>query len=277
MEKIYSIYKITNLVNGKGYIGFTSKKNPYNRWSDHIHKSRNYKQKRYPLHLAIEKYTKDNFIFEIICQSKELDYCLNALEPYFIIKYNTLSPNGYNIKTGGIAPIGYKHTKSTIEKMKKTQGSKKIRKSKSFFSKKMWETMSEEKRIIRSTKIQEAKKKDKEERSNKMKNIWKSEEYRKKQEKTRKKFMNEEYSKKQSVSQKKRWNNNSELKKKFSECNSKFWYEVTYPDGKIEITHTLKQFAKEHCLRRTGLYQVANGKQKTHMGFKVKKIGDYHV
>ena len=62
-DGIYYIYKITNKINNKIYIGFTSQ-NPKKRLLQHFRKA------KYgtisPLNNAIRKYGKENFIVETI-------------------------------------------------------------------------------------------------------------------------------------------------------------------------------------------------------------------
>ena len=86
------IYKITNLINGRFYIG--QSKNIERRFYDHRSKghSRNTSMK---LRRDVQKYGKDNFSFEIIeeCPCKDLlvkekEY-INKLQPY----YNTVNKN----------------------------------------------------------------------------------------------------------------------------------------------------------------------------------------
>ena len=71
-----SIYKITNSINGKVYIGQTMRK-PEDRWRQHINNymretSRDYNSY---FHNAIRKYGKEVFVFEEIerCDNTELD------------------------------------------------------------------------------------------------------------------------------------------------------------------------------------------------------------
>lgn len=92
------IYKITNTVNNKAYIGVTTQSNPNTRWSDH--KSHNRQGNGCPfLMKAFKKYGEDAFKFEvlIIC----FDEDVFRFESDYIKKYNSLSPNGYNVATGG--------------------------------------------------------------------------------------------------------------------------------------------------------------------------------
>lgn len=91
------IYKITNLINNKVYIGQTIR-NINIRFKDHI-KYANNKKCSMPIALAIKKYGKENFICEIIhyCNSQEE---LNEKESYFINLYNSTNNKiGYNLDT----------------------------------------------------------------------------------------------------------------------------------------------------------------------------------
>jgi group I intron endonuclease len=60
------IYKITNKINGKCYIG--QSQHIEKRWTDHKTASHNQNDKgyEYPLYRAFRKYGIDNFTFEII-------------------------------------------------------------------------------------------------------------------------------------------------------------------------------------------------------------------
>lgn len=105
------IYKITNNINNKIYIGQTIQKNPRTRWYRHISNAKlgiaGY------LYNAIRFYGKENFVFEIICCSKSIADC-NFLEEFFITKFQTNDKNfGYNILAGG---FNRKHTKESNEK-----------------------------------------------------------------------------------------------------------------------------------------------------------------
>lgn len=90
------IYKITNTINNKEYIGQTTR-NISERWREHKSKS-NPSDGTY-LHNAIAKYGHENFTIE------EIDNCadslLNDKEVEWIIIANTYYPNGYNLTSGG--------------------------------------------------------------------------------------------------------------------------------------------------------------------------------
>ena len=85
------IYKITNKINGKVYIGETIR--PLNtRWNRHLSNARSGKKEH--LYCSMREYGIENFSIE------EIDRCPNdvrfAVETSYIIKYNSLEPNGYN-------------------------------------------------------------------------------------------------------------------------------------------------------------------------------------
>ena len=98
-EKICGIYKITNLVNGKVYIG--QSQDIYSRWKEHKY-ARN-KRECFALYGAFKKYGLDNFSFEIVecCPFEQL----NEKEIYYIAQYHSYvgdaKSNGYNMTKGG--------------------------------------------------------------------------------------------------------------------------------------------------------------------------------
>jgi group I intron endonuclease len=101
---IYSIYKATNIITGKSYIGFDS------HWPKRKseHKSAAIRDTRYnKFYNAIKKYGWESFIWEVIYQSTDRNHCLNVMESYFIIEYNSLS-DGYNSTKGGESGLGNK-------------------------------------------------------------------------------------------------------------------------------------------------------------------------
>ena len=92
------IYLIRNKVNGKCYVGQTTKKNADKRWSEHK------RQPRGCLKAAIHNYGIDKFEFTTICEVPEGDGWREELDRREIIEIserNTLSPHGYNIEHGG--------------------------------------------------------------------------------------------------------------------------------------------------------------------------------
>ena len=87
------IYKITNSINNKCYVGQSI--DIERRWRDH---KKNYLSSNYPLYLAFKKYGLDNFTFEILEECNECE--LDQKEIYWIDYYHGYS-QGYNQTTGG--------------------------------------------------------------------------------------------------------------------------------------------------------------------------------
>lgn len=97
MEKYGIIYKATNTVNGKGYIGQTTKTLD-ERISSHIYRAINKKTNFY-FHNALRKYGKEKFVWEELCICSSLKK-LNMMEVYYISQFDTFN-GGYNLTTGG--------------------------------------------------------------------------------------------------------------------------------------------------------------------------------
>lgn len=92
------IYKITNQINGKIYIGQT-RTSLTERMRKHFSDARN-EPNVTGIDAAIKKYGAENFTAEQICECQDIE--LDDLERYYISKYNTYdSPNGYNLTPGG--------------------------------------------------------------------------------------------------------------------------------------------------------------------------------
>jgi group I intron endonuclease len=97
MSNFGIIYKITNKITNKVYIGQT-RFSVDKRFKEHC-KSDN---KTY-IKSTISKYGKDAFVIEELASSLSYSY-LDELEKYFIGIYNSLAPNGYNLTNGGGRP-----------------------------------------------------------------------------------------------------------------------------------------------------------------------------
>lgn len=101
------IYKVTNLINGKLYIGQTV------RTLDE-RKEEHFRKRKSILSQAIRKYGKENFVFEVIDTAETVEG-LNEKEIQWITFYNCLTPYGYNQCEGGGNTKGYHH--SEVSKM----------------------------------------------------------------------------------------------------------------------------------------------------------------
>jgi group I intron endonuclease len=125
------IYKITNKVDGKVYIGQTN--NPNRRLYNHV------SAKKGRLGIAISQFGKNSFTMDILATALS-DDCINELEVLMIKQYNAQDLEvGYNTQAGGQPfPIiteegreklrnlrlGSKHSDNTIAKMSKSRSKK---------------------------------------------------------------------------------------------------------------------------------------------------------
>lgn len=123
------IYKVTCNVNGKVYIGQTTRSINY-RWEQHsrnAYKNNNLEFKN-KFHRAIRKYGISKFKIEEIIKvtaknELELKSALDFLEIYYIEKYNS-KDNGYNSTYGGDHPSAVKINQYSLDgKFIKTWGS----------------------------------------------------------------------------------------------------------------------------------------------------------
>ena len=111
------IYKVTNNINGKIYIGQTTKSLDIRRKQ---HENRYKYQNDMAISRAIYKYGKDNFSWEIIDTATSIEE-LNKKESYWIEKLDSLATNGkgYNLKGGGDNAYLSEETKQKIGKVQK--------------------------------------------------------------------------------------------------------------------------------------------------------------
>jgi len=108
------IYKATNKINGKSYIGqtiFSLKE----RKGKHINETLNRKDNIY-FHNAMRKHGFSNFTWKILHDNITNIDDLNRLEIFYIGYYDTFK-NGYNLTEGGDGSVGYVHLAETKKKM----------------------------------------------------------------------------------------------------------------------------------------------------------------
>lgn len=109
--KPYYLYKITNNLSSKVYIGITGY--PQKRKQQHFY-ARKYRSRQI-IHTAIDKYGVDNFTFDIVCIGPK-DYILD-LEIKLISAYRATEKKfGYNIKSGGEVGRGYSISQTKKDK-----------------------------------------------------------------------------------------------------------------------------------------------------------------
>jgi group I intron endonuclease len=104
------IYKITNLVNGKVYIGQTTSNPPLTRWYGHKNEAKS-GRKPSRLYNSMRCHGVESFKFEVLffCDSK---FQLDCAEKAIIKAYDSTSRRiGYNLATGGDS--GGKHAEES--------------------------------------------------------------------------------------------------------------------------------------------------------------------
>ena len=107
------IYKATNIIDGKAYIGQTINTLEYRR-SQHFRETKSDKKKNTYFHNAIAKYGEENFVFEQIDSAENIDE-LNSKEQYWINFYNATDEKfGYNLDSGGKNCLKSDSTKQKI-------------------------------------------------------------------------------------------------------------------------------------------------------------------
>jgi group I intron endonuclease len=117
------IYKITNILNGKIYVGQCvshilnhRKYRPYGymgRFKTHISEAFSMKKNQsHYLNNSIRKYGPDKFNVELIayCELEKSD----ERETYYIHHLNSIYPNGYNLKIGGSS---FKHSDESKKRL----------------------------------------------------------------------------------------------------------------------------------------------------------------
>lgn len=113
------IYCVTNTINGKRYVGFTTQ-TLCRRWTQH--KSGANRRSSRPLIRAIRRYGSENFKIESLYSGDDPNYTLTVMEPLFIA---TLRPE-YNATVGGDGILGYTHTKRTRRQISDMQRGRKL-------------------------------------------------------------------------------------------------------------------------------------------------------
>lgn len=116
------IYQHLNTINGKCYIGQTTK-SIEERWEQHL------KESLYGssciFHKAIRKYSENIFEHKILCEiyrdtPEQLKEVLDYYECYYIQYYDSYN-SGYNMTLGGGGSLGYKFSQEARQKQSEIQ------------------------------------------------------------------------------------------------------------------------------------------------------------
>lgn len=107
------IYKVTNQINQKSYIGkteFSFDRRKANHLSDTKRGS------KFAFHRALRKYGEENFVWEILEHDIEDKTLLDDREKHYISLYESFGPKGYNMSEGGEGQTGWVPTQETRDK-----------------------------------------------------------------------------------------------------------------------------------------------------------------
>lgn len=116
------VYFVTNIVNGKVYVGKTTQLLS-RRWNHHCHYALR-RNSPYPLHRAMRKYGKESFKVEPLATTSDAEE-LSQLEKSYIEEFSSNSPElGYNLSAGGEGCAGYKFTKEQRDKISRGKAGK---------------------------------------------------------------------------------------------------------------------------------------------------------
>ena len=121
--KSNEVYKITNKITGKIYIGITNQGSGA-RYRHHWYESRIGEPS--PIHRSMAKYGEDNFTLEIIDFAETYEE-LKEKEKFWIKEFNSTDRNiGYNLTEGGDGTFGRTHSEETKEKIRQKVLGRKI-------------------------------------------------------------------------------------------------------------------------------------------------------
>lgn len=245
------IYKATNTVNGKVYIGQTIE-GFERRMKKHLYLAENGGQTIF--YKAIRKYGEENFIWEIVgvATSKEE---LDEKEIFWIKELNSYAfnenSNGYNMTKGGDGTIGFSPSEETRKKIGSIHKGKTI-------SKETREKMSKARRGEKHWNYgnhhsEETKKKIGESLNMKGEN-------------------NPMFGKKHSERARKKI---GDARRGAKSPNAKSVVKLDLEGNFIEKFDTAQQGADSVCGDRSGIIKCCKGKYKTHKGFKWVYADDY--
>lgn len=181
IEHTGCIYRIYNRINGKSYIGATVRKET--RIEEHF----TGRQSSRKLIEAVAEYNIDAFDWEIIESNIEIDR-LKQMEIHYICAFNTLSPNGYNLKAGRTISKETRHRLSEAQRKKTGEANQFYGRRHTSESKaKMAQS---QKGVLRSPESRKKQSesitgRSREDHSKRMRQLWKTPEYREKQRKAK--------------------------------------------------------------------------------------------
>lgn len=119
--KLCGIYYIKNTRTKKYYIGCSV--DIYRRWRGHLCELRNNRHHNNYLQNSWRKYGENFFEFKIVEECAIEDRL--GKEKYFIKKFNSKRPFGYNLNNGGVGNVGFKFSKEvSLKRSKEAMGNR---------------------------------------------------------------------------------------------------------------------------------------------------------
>lgn len=246
------IYKITNIINNKVYIGQTTRSYATGRWSTHKNKLSNGTHKNPHLLASWQKYGSEVWQFEVLDSSAKTTEELDDLEIYYIQLYKSNNSRyGYNIASGGTKQF----TLSESARKKISESSKN-------------RIVSEEtKEKIRVSSLGRKLPK-------------RTDEYKKRQSELKKLWWQENRDRMISV---RRLQMTDELKKQISNTKkeqfkihghnqARYWPAFIDPNGNVhDSIFDMSRFSEQHSLNASVMRQIAYGDKKSYKGWKLHK------
>lgn len=237
------IYKITNNINSKIYIGKDTKNNEKYFGSGILIKR------------SIKKYGIENFSKDILEECDNYDE-LNRNEIKWISYFNSTNKNiGYNITSGGDGGDTFTNNPNKDE----------YSNNKSETFKKLWKNKTYRNNVIKSKTGLKRTEETKKKMSNSSKNKPKSDSH--------KKSLSKAWDKRK-IEHPYMIETLEKMSKSMLGKNAKNKYRLINPVGIIFITNNLTQFAKENNLQRSILSKVISGERKHHKQWKCEKINE---
>jgi group I intron endonuclease len=121
--KSNDVYKITNKITGKVYIGITNQ-GAGARYRHHWYEARIGEPA--PIHRSMAKYGEENFTLEIIDFADTYEE-LKEKEKYWIKQYDSMNrEKGYNLTEGGDGTFGRMHSEETKDKIRQKAIGRKV-------------------------------------------------------------------------------------------------------------------------------------------------------
>jgi len=280
-DNVYGVvYKATNTINQKVYIGRTVQGLCNRKWS---HESNAKKSSNNMVFVkALKKYGIENFVWETIenCYSKEE---LNEMEFHYIKQYDSFGRKGYNATLGGEGAEGYKHTKEVCEAIRKQKTGVKL--SAESIAKRSALQSYTWKIIYPDGGTEVVRNLSKFCRSNNfglspgsMSSVARGERKHHKGFKCEKlskrsKCLSEEAKHKVSVGNLGRKLTDDQIKAR-TKAQSKFWL-IKLPTGEELKIQNLENYCRENGLLCSSMYRIARGERKTHRGgYSCIKLND---